>query len=290
MDAHPIPGTAIIAQPIFSPDGQWVAFEDGNDGRLKKVRLDGGVPMAISEGSGSNGADWTTNDEIVLGAEGHRRGLSHVNAAGGELVEFTRPDTSKGELAHLWPIAFPDGKTIAFVIWSGALSTSRLAMTSHDDGRVASLDLKGIRPLAVLDGVLVYLQADGAVLAIPVNASKRRTTGRPVSVLDPVPVIAGLNGNSGIFISRSGALVHSRGGFRSQMTWLDRKGSLQAVSSDVRAFRSPRLSPDGRRIAVVVSDVQRSAVWEGRRSGGSLRMGVPLPRSCSSRRTPPRTS
>ena len=44
-------------------------------------------------------------------------------------------------------------------------------MASLDGGPITRLGLKGIRPLAVLDGALVYVQADGAVMAVPLDAS-----------------------------------------------------------------------------------------------------------------------
>jgi serine/threonine-protein kinase len=204
LAAHPIPGTTNAYQPYFSPDGAWLAFEAG--GKERKVRLDGSAPVTITDANGANGADWTVADEIVLGAQGRFPGLSHVSAAGGEAMALTEPDTVNGERNHLWPVALPDGKTIAFTIWSGSLAAARLAVTSLDDGRVVPLGISGIRPLAVLDGRLVYLQADGAVMAVALDARRRRIDGRPIPVHDPVPVSGANNGNSGIFISRGGGL------------------------------------------------------------------------------------
>jgi len=259
LEAHPIPGTAGADQPLFSPDGQWVEFEAA--GKQKKVRLDGSAPITITDAASANGADWTTGDEIVLGAVGKFHGLARVSAAGGELTEVTRVDSSKGESDHLWPIALPDGKTVVFAIWSGTLAGSRLGIASLRDGKVTALDVKGIRPLAVLDGNLIYVQADGAVMAIPLDASGRRVKGKSVPVHDPVTVVAGLNGNSGIFVSRGGALVTSRGGDLSQLTWVNRDGTTRPVSPEIRGFYFPRLSPDGRRIAVTAGDAQKTDIW-----------------------------
>ena len=91
LEARPIPGTNGAFQPYFSPDGQWLAFQSAAGER--KVRLDGSAPVTISEGGSANGADWTINDEIILGATLSFSGLARVSAAGGEPVEFTHPDT-----------------------------------------------------------------------------------------------------------------------------------------------------------------------------------------------------
>jgi serine/threonine-protein kinase len=259
LEGHPIPGTEEGSQALFSPDGKWVAFEVA--GKEKKVRLDGSAPVTIADGGANNGADWTTTGELVTGATGSHPGLMKVSVAGGELTQFTRPDSAKGELEHDWPIALPDGRGVIFTIWSGALVRSRLAVASLDDGSVTRLDVKGIRPLRVLDGTLIYVQADGAVMAVPLDLSRRKVTGKPVPVLDPVQVDAALNGNSAVFVSAGGALVSGLEGPQSQLTWLDRAGRSHPITRDARAFSAARLSPDGRRIAVLIGDRSREDIW-----------------------------
>ena len=218
LEPRPIPGTTDAFEPHFSPDGKWLAF--GQDGKERKVRLDGSAPVTIATAGAANGAAWTTSDQIVMGSYGATHGLSHVSAAGGEPVALTEPDTANGKTDHIWPIALPDGKSVVFVIWSGSLSTSELAITFLDDGKVTPLRIQGIRPLAVLDGMLVYLQADGTVMAVKLDARGRKLAGRPIPVHDPVSVASANNGNSGVFISpgrRAGHLPRWR-------AWIARLG------------------------------------------------------------------
>ena len=259
LEGHPVPGTAGGYQPLFSPDGEWLAFEA--DGKEKKVRLDGSAPSTIARGAAANGADWTTTDELVVGATDKAHGLSRVSVAGGELVEFTRPDSAKGDLDHLWPIASPDGRSVVFTIWTGSLATARLAMASLDGGAVVPLGLKGIRPLRILDGALVYVLADGAVMAVSLDVAHHRVTGKPVPVLDPVPVIAALNGNSAVYVSTGGALVTGLQARLAHLMWVGRDGVSRRITPELRDFSGARLSPDGQRIAVIVSDGPKSDVW-----------------------------
>ena len=229
---------------------------------LRKVRLDGSAPITITSGAGgANGADWTTQDEIVLGAEGTKFGLSRVSAAGGDMVEFAKPVKSKGETHYLWPIALPDGKAVVFVVWSGSLATARLASVSIDGGDVAYLGIKAVRPLAIIDGKLIYVQADGAVMAVGIDGGGRKLSDRPVAVLDPVTVVPGNNGNAGIFVSAGGALVTSRGGTRSQMAWISRDGTATPITKEARAYSSPRIAPDGRRIAMIAGEQDKRDIW-----------------------------
>ncbi len=261
IEPRPIPGTENGFQPTFSPDGQWLAFEE--TGVEKRVRLDGSAPLKISEGGSANGADWTVRDELILGAQNKSHGLLKVSVAGGDLVPVTHPDTTKGLVDHLWPIASADGKSVVFTIWRGAQTSAELAIAQIANGTVTPLGIKALRPLAILDGALMYVKMDGSVMAVPLDVPGKRVTGTPVSVHEPVQVSAGNNGNSGIFVSRGGALVTVRGSTTGQLAWLGRDGSIRAIVPESRVFNNPRLSPDGRRIAVVSvsSDNVKSDVW-----------------------------
>jgi len=259
LEARLVPGTVGATQPLFSPDGEWVAFEQGQ--KLKKVRLDGSAPINVTDAGTQNGADWTTRDEIVFGAELNFHGLSKVSASGGALKEFARPDTTKGETDYLWPIALPDGKTVVFTIWSGSLASAKLATASLKGGDVIPLDLVGARPLVVIDRILVYVQSDGAVMGVKLDRSGRHTAGTPSPVLDPVEVRQQLNGNSEIFISKGGALLTSRGGTNTRLAWITRDGKVTPLSSETRQFVAPLLSPDGSRIAVMIREADKSAIW-----------------------------
>ena len=260
LEGHPIPGTTNGSQALFSPDGRWIEFET-NSGADMKVRLDGSAPVRITEGGANNGADWTTSDELVIGASSTAHGLSRVSVAGGDLTPFTVPDSTRGEIDHVWPIGTPDGKAVVFAIWHGALPTSELAMVSLDGGAATRLGIKAIRPLAIVDDALVYLLADGAVMAVPLDISHRKVVGKPVPVLDPVPVVAAFNGNSSVFVSRGGALVAGLQASRSQLVWLGRDGTTHPVSRELRNFQFPRLSPDGRQLLVMVADGSKTDAW-----------------------------
>ncbi len=98
-------------------------------------------------------------------------------------------------------------------------------------------------------------------MAVPLDAREGRVTGNPVPVHDPVPVIVANNGNSGIFVSPGGALVTSRGQIKSQLVWLAAGGGRIAILPDVRTYGQPTLSPDERRLAVLVTENQKTDVW-----------------------------
>jgi len=73
--------------------------------------------------------------------------------------------------------------------------------------------------------------------------------------------VSAFNGNSGIFVSRGGALVTDIGDTRGRLAWASRDGHAVPLSPQVRDFASPKLSPDERRVAVVVSEEGKHDVW-----------------------------
>ena len=259
LTARPIPGTVNSWQPYFSPDGQWLAFESG--GKEKKVRLDGSAPVVITDAAGANGGDWSSRNDIILGAQGGFTGLSWVPSAGGTPVLLTKPDSARGERNHLWPVAFPDGKAVAFVIWTGSLARARLAIASFPDGAYTSSAIEAIRPLAVLDGMIVYIKADGTVMAVRADERGRRVIGSPIPVHDPVAVTVGVNGNSGAYVSSGGAMVTSAADALGRLAWIGPNGRVQVISLDPGAYVEARLSPDERRVALVRQDNAQSDVW-----------------------------
>ena len=62
-EARPIDGTADAKNPFFSPDGHWIAFFQ--EGKLKKISVDGGAPVALADVPNSRGGAWLDDDTIV---------------------------------------------------------------------------------------------------------------------------------------------------------------------------------------------------------------------------------
>jgi serine/threonine protein kinase/Tol biopolymer transport system component len=260
LEARPLPGTVNANQMIFSPDSKWLSFESLNTGKLQKVPLDGGEPIALADAVDNNGGTWSSRGVIVLGSEGKSRGLSRVPESGGALVQFTHVDSTTDD-AHLWPLALADGNTIIFTIESGnQRARAQLATTTLDGGAIHPLGITGVRALGFAANRLIYLQANGTVMAVPFDVRGLRVTGTPVSVLDSIPVCRSCNGDAPIYMSSGGALAYIRGTVPARLMWADRTGAMHPATADAHAFANPRVSPDGRRIAVTVS-AETDDIW-----------------------------
>jgi serine/threonine-protein kinase len=51
-----LPGTENGGDPFFSPDGKWIGFFA--DGKMKKISVQGGAPIALCDAPTARGADW----------------------------------------------------------------------------------------------------------------------------------------------------------------------------------------------------------------------------------------
>ena len=86
---------------------------------------------------------------------------------------------------------------------------------------------------------------------------------------NPVPVLAGVStksqGAANFDLARDGSLAYVAGrtGGLSELTlvWVDREGVEVPLDLPVRAYMSPRVSPDGKRVAVSIQDPGNSDVW-----------------------------
>jgi Tol biopolymer transport system component len=74
-------------------------------------------------------------------------------------------------------------------------------------------------------------------------------------------VLVGSGGAAKAVLSRRGTLVYQSGQAKSQLMRVDRDGVGVPITTVARAFRHPRYSPDGSRIAVTVRSPQSSDIW-----------------------------
>jgi serine/threonine-protein kinase len=265
LTGRAIPGTENVnaSDQLFSPNGNAILFI-ANRRTLVKVPLDG-APVALGDvGDMGGGLDWSTADEIVAGTGVMQglKGLLRVNAGGGPLREFTHLDATRRELSHQWPRILADGKTVLFTIWHGSIDQAELGAASLDDGKVVRLDIVATRALDVVDGQLVYVQADGVAMAVPFDVTKLRATGPAIPVQDAIAAGGGNStGGPRAFLTHAGGLVFSTGQPRRRLVWVDTAGRVAPAFKEARAFSFVRLSPDGRQAAVTIDTGNASDLW-----------------------------
>jgi serine/threonine-protein kinase len=270
FDAKPVPGGDGFA-PVFSPDGQWIAFNAQN--RLKKMPVNGGTSIALADAALTYGIAWGDDDSIIFN-DGANQGLKQVSANGGGLKVLTTPDTKNGEVTHRWPYFLPGARAVLYTIGGNG---------SWDAAQIAVLDLKtGARRVLVKGGTvgryvptghLVYARGT-TLFAVPFDAKRLEVTGAEVPVVEGVTTFATV-GFADYGFANSGLLVYAGGGEQQLATtleWVDRKGGRQAVSAPPQVYRAVRLSPDGARAALVIggTDVNAGDIWVYEFARGTL--------------------
>jgi Tol biopolymer transport system component len=261
-ETRPLDGTVEAWNPQFSPDSKWVGFTSAY--ALKKLPLGGGPAVPIADSVGRFA--WGPNGTIVFSRGVPGVGLPSgsrlwlVSENGGRVEPFTTVDTTL-ERAHGSPSFLPDGETVVFATFSGPASDSmQLAAARLRDGRVVRLGVWGGSPVATLGEFILFVRADGTLNAVRFDATRLRIIGAPVVVLSGVVAKAG--GVGEFAVSRQGTLVYVSGAPERQLYVVDRRGNRRPLAEEARPFRTPRVSPDGRRVAVTVGDVSgESDVW-----------------------------
>jgi eukaryotic-like serine/threonine-protein kinase len=260
FEATPIPGTEGAESPFFSPDGQSVGFFA--EGKLKKVSLSGGAPLTLCGAPVTRGGTWGPDDTIIF-APSITAGLFRVSAAGGTPKPLTVPDRKNGEYGHRWPEILPGGSAVLFTIWTGgSFDDARIGVLSLETGKRRILIEGGTYARYVPSGHLVYARA-GGLLAVPFDLGRLEVTGPPVSILEGVS----MNPTFGVAefsSSADGSLAYVAGGSKvgeRTLLWVDRKGQAQALSAPPRGYLSPRLSPDGQRLAVAIEGPTNPGLW-----------------------------
>ena len=142
VDPVAVPGGRRGTAPFFSPDGQWLGFQDG--ARLVKVPLAGGATVAICDSCVGYAHSWGGDDTVRYHSAAEKsaniRVLMAVPGRGGVPREFARPDSGSGE-SFRQPILLPGRRTVLFALYTG--STSRLASLDLKTGAVTRFDQAG---------------------------------------------------------------------------------------------------------------------------------------------------
>jgi eukaryotic-like serine/threonine-protein kinase len=251
-ETKPIAGTEGASAPFFSPDGEWVAYFNAQDGRLLKVPAKGGQPQIICDCGTSFGADWGTDGWIVMDPGGRRAltGLLKVRESGGrpESVPLAEGTFTSRGWQFSTPQFLPDGKTVLVTLFGGV--APRIVAISLLTGKITDIQDDAFMGQYLEGGYLLFAKTDElwAVRFDPAGLTKR---GQPVRVADSVLASVGVWAE--FAVSRSGTLVYhapvkfGEGGNR--LVWVDRDDRVELIPGSPAGFwNSARLSPDGSRV------------------------------------------
>ncbi len=262
LDATAIAGTEGAINPMFSPDGQALAF--WAESTLKRIAIGGGVPVTISRGGQvETGGSWDRDGIMfALAGTGIVRvspddGKSTVVIAGTSVVG--RPDS---------PHMLPGGRTVLYTLldegafYDNRWDSARIVVQSIDGGEPKVLVEGGSDARYVPTGHIVYALR-GTLLAVPFDLATLSVTGGSMPVIEGVRrSTAQVSGAALYAFSDSGSIVYVPGPVSEQETVFiyDRQGVAQALPLPPGPYRYPRVSPDGSHVAFDSSDNKESFV------------------------------
>jgi serine/threonine-protein kinase len=249
--AAPIERSEGASGPFFSPDNQWLGFQV--DDEIRKVSMAGGAPITVatgvvrsSGGFAGVGAAWA-DGSIIFALDG---GLARVPDAGGAPAPVTR--RQEPESVHAAPFWLAPSDSVIFQV-----SRSIVAQLPGTGSRRVLIE-DGVSPRYLQSGHLVYGRL-GTLFVVPFDAASVTVTGPPVPIVEDV-----LHTDNTAFydVSPTGSLVYVTGPALSgpgaesaahrRLVWVSRNGLEQPLPAAAREYNRPRLSPDGRRVAVEI--------------------------------------
>jgi len=248
LEGKPVPG-AEGRRPIFSPDGQWLAYLPSSAGAIKKIPVNGGSPTVLCQDATYFGASWGADGTIVFTGS---KGLMRVAASGGKCEPVTMADSQKE--IHRWPQILPGGQAVAFAISTpGDPGNAHLAVVELKSGKIQVFENTGTSVRYATSGHLLYVRG-GTLFAVPFDIKRLAMAGPEAPVADGVHYNF-TGGYADYTLSDSGLLVYSgevRTKSPSTLAWMDRKGNPQPLAAPSRAYSQIHISPDGKRAVVTV--------------------------------------
>jgi eukaryotic-like serine/threonine-protein kinase len=251
-----VQGDSSFGAPFFSPDGQWIAYFDGQ--RLIKAPADGGPAVAIVEVGPSAIGDWSSAGIVFA----DMNGVFRVSPDGG-VVQRLAMELGANEQA-VFPQFMPGKNAVLFTVLPTRTNTP-VNLASLPSARVDVLDLKsgkrrtilrgGGRAQYVSTGHLVYLLRD-ALYAVAFDADRLELRG------EPVQVVSGIR-NGEFALAEDGTLVYHAGGPtpNNTLVWVDRQGREEPLGAPPRRYTYPRISPDGTRVAIDMQGPTDRDIW-----------------------------
>jgi serine/threonine-protein kinase len=285
---RPIAGTEGRSEyPVFSPDGQSIAFftAQGGDasgdlprGVIKRVPLAGGTPLTVCETAYPFGMSWGA-DGLVFGQAS--KGVMRVSADGGEPQLLVRVDNDE---VALRPQVLPDRRAVMFTLASDLTNLLRPLENPADSGwdkaRVVVQQLDTGERKTIVEGATdgrylstghVVYAVGGTLRARSFDVTRPEVTGAAAAVV--VEGVARtrygprMTGLAQYSVSTTGSLVYVSGPASTSsppprdLALYDRNGRVETLNLPPMLYESPRTSPNGQEVAVATADASNVQVW-----------------------------
>jgi eukaryotic-like serine/threonine-protein kinase len=249
-------GTEGAVSPFFAPDGKWIGYRTV-DGKIRRLPIDGGGSITITEDGDLTytTAAWLDDGSIVYAAR--QGGLARIASTGG-VGRPIRADSLRNTRTYLHVAPLPGSKGFLFTDCPGNCaieSAFRVFDFKADSSRLLVANAVGVGYSPT--GHLLYTDRSGGLYAMGFDPERLETTTAAVGVIDDVVPASFSMSASGTALYA----VQSGFGAPAELMWVARDGTAQPLDSTWHGdFQYPALSPDGRSLAVSVTEAT-TQIW-----------------------------
>jgi serine/threonine-protein kinase len=263
MQSRRIPGSENASNPIFSPDGQWIAFFQFGD--LRKIAISGGASVKLCSISGPPyGMSWV--DDTIAFAQGSQ-GIFAVSENGGKPEQWIKLEPD--EFADS-PQILPGGKVIFSVTkvpGADRWDQGDVVVFTRSTGHRNVLIQGGAGARYLPTGHILYTLGSN-LMAVRFDIQQLKVIGGPVSVVEGILRSPNFYSSStGNFdVSTNGTLVYvpsSNGSAVGQrvIVVVNRNGKSDPVRLPPGSYDNLRVSKDGKQLALTTSDDGLNTIW-----------------------------
>jgi len=249
-------GTNPVTTPVFSPDGQSLAFISYSDRTLKRIGVNGGAALTVCPATTVYGVSWT-NDGIFFGQD--PGGILRVAPNGGTPEVVVRVED--GEIAaHPWLL--PGGVMLYTLARGGDWDRARIVAQSLASGERRVVIDGGSDAKYLSTGHLVYA-VSGALFAVRFDPDRLMTVGAASPVVEGIGRGAA-TGAAEFAVSNTGSIVHlpgTAGNVERRLAMVDRTGQVVPLKVPPGRHSVPRLSPDGTRVVFQADEGKDASIW-----------------------------
>ena len=259
-----LPGTEGAAYPFWAPNGHSIGFFA--DGKLKTIDVASGrSAQSLTDAPFGRGGTWS-KDGVILYTPDAWSGLYRIPSSGGTPVQVTKQDVAAFQVSNRWPVFLPDGRHFLYLAcnFSGRLDKNWIVMGSLDSPERRPIVNASTNAVYADPGYLLYWR-DDALVAQRFDLGSYSLTGEPHIVSDAVQYFP--QTNFAVFDAAGKTLVAQtragRGANKSQLTWFDRHGKQVGLVGPPELVSNPKISPDGKRVAVdqIDTDGRHVNIW-----------------------------
>jgi Tol biopolymer transport system component/aminoglycoside phosphotransferase (APT) family kinase protein len=252
------------AYPFWSADGQAIGFFA--DDKLKRIEISGAGLQTLADAPSGWGGTWNRNGVILFAPQDGP--IFRVGQNAGPAVPVTRVDVTHGDTSHRFPRFLPDGVHFLYLVRSTSPDSAGIYLGSLASPETHRLVDAQNKPEFAPPDLLLFMR-DGTLLAQHIDIDRSAMVGAPFRIIESVGSIVN-NGAAGFSVSNNGVLAY-RSGFGSdlrELTWVSRDGKREGTIGSPAAYENPRLSPNGRQLAVFKPE-RGGDIWVTEVEGGN---------------------